>query len=54
MNLYRFIWTVLKKTETEETGFGETIPGKEIEISERMSNKLEVYALEMMAIWWKW
>ncbi len=39
-----------KKTETEESGVGVAIPGKEVEISKRTSNKLGVYTVDMMAI----
>ncbi len=36
-----------KRPETEETGFGVAIPGKEVEISKRSSNKLGVYTVEL-------
>ncbi len=39
-----------KRPETEKTGFGVAIPGKEVEISKRSSNKLGVYTVEIMAI----
>lgn len=50
MNLHRFIWTGLKKLETETTGFEVVIPGKVIGINRRTLDKLGVYTVEMSAI----
>lgn len=50
MNSYKCIQIVQKITETEEIGIEVAIPGKEMEINNRISNKLGIYSVEMMTI----